>query len=177
MLILVTGGAASGKSEYAERLAVEHPGAKLWYAATMLHDPDDRETTLRIEKHRQRRAGAGFETIELPCGIERLIDIVHPGDTVLLEDLSNLLANEMFMPGRPAFREETITAPLLRLHAEGVTVIIVGNRTAEDLPPDAGPEISRYVTKLQKIQQELAASADRVAELVCGIPLTIRGNR
>ena len=177
MLILVTGGAASGKSEYAERLAAEHPEAKLWYAATMLHDPDDRETTLRIEKHRQRRAGAGFETIELPCGIERLIDIVHPGDTVLLEDLSNLLANEMFMPGRPAFREETITAPLLRLHAEGVTVIIVGNRTAEDLPPDAGPEISRYVTKLQKIQQELAASADRVAELVCGIPLTIRGNR
>lgn len=177
MLILVTGGAASGKSEYAEHLAAELPGSKLWYAATMVHDPDDRETCLRIERHRQRRAGAGFETIELPYEAESLRDIVHPGDTVLLEDLSNLLANEMFTPGRPAFDSERITGPLLKLHKEGVTVIIVGNRIAEDLPPDTSPEIRQYVTELQKIQQELAASADQVVELVCGIPLIIRGDR
>ena len=177
MLILVTGGAASGKSEYAEKLALGIHGSKLLYVAAMCPDPDDRESCLRIEKHRRRRAGTAFETVELPYGIDRLLEIVHEGDTVLLEDLSNLLANEMFTPGRPAFCEELITAPLLRLHEEGAAVIAVGNRIAEDLPSDAGPEIIQYTDRLQKIQQKLAASADRVIELVCGIPLIIKGDR
>ena len=74
MLTLVTGGAASGKSEYAERLAAACDGPRV-YIATMR--PLDKESVARIEKHRAARADRRFSTIEryhdlkglrLPCG-------------------------------------------------------------------------------------------------------------
>ena len=62
MLTLVTGGAASGKSEYAERLAAACDGPRV-YIATMR--PLDKESVARIEKHRAARADRRFSTIEL----------------------------------------------------------------------------------------------------------------
>ncbi|MBQ2568401.1 MAG: bifunctional adenosylcobinamide kinase/adenosylcobinamide-phosphate guanylyltransferase, partial [Clostridia bacterium] len=70
MTTLVIGGAASGKSEYAERLAeTAHAAGRetpLWYIATMAA-PDD-ESRDRVRKHRDRRAGKGYETVECPDG-------------------------------------------------------------------------------------------------------------
>ena len=70
MTTLVTGGAASGKSEYAEHLAeTAHAAGRetpLWYIATMTA-PDD-ESRDRVQKHRDRRAGKGYETVECPDG-------------------------------------------------------------------------------------------------------------
>lgn len=62
MIVLVTGGAASGKSAYAERLALALPGPHA-YVATMRHG--DEETEARIARHREMRAGKGFVTLEL----------------------------------------------------------------------------------------------------------------
>ena len=61
MLSLVIGSAASGKSEFAERLACAGEQPRI-YLATM--QPLDSECRERIEKHRQARAGRGFETVE-----------------------------------------------------------------------------------------------------------------
>ena len=69
MMTLVTGGSGSGKSEYAERLAVAG-GTPRIYVATMI--PWDDEGWRRIEKHRAMRAGKGFETVECYTGLERL---------------------------------------------------------------------------------------------------------
>ena len=69
MLTLVLGGAASGKSEYAERLAVEAGGRK-FYLATM--KPFDAECEARIKKHRAARQKKGFETVEQYTGIAEL---------------------------------------------------------------------------------------------------------
>ena len=65
MLILVTGGSGSGKSEYAENTAValaEKEGLPLYYVATM--KPYGEEGRRRVARHRRLRAGKGFETIE-----------------------------------------------------------------------------------------------------------------
>ena len=79
MLTLVTGGAASGKSEYAERLAAACDGPRV-YIATMR--PLDKESVARIEKHRAARADRRFSTIEryhdlkglrLPCGTNAVL--------------------------------------------------------------------------------------------------------
>ena len=94
MLTLVTGGAGSGKSAFAESL-VTGQGSPRFYIATM--EPYGPESRARIVRHRSLREGKGFITIEKSLS---LADIDLPPEAhVLLEDLSNLLANEMFSPG------------------------------------------------------------------------------
>ena len=95
MIVLVTGGASSGKSAFAERVACALPAPHV-YLATM--QGAGAEAAARIERHRALRAGKGFETVECPNMLESL---AHSGSlpdqgTVLLEDLGNLAANEMF---------------------------------------------------------------------------------
>ena len=94
MLTLVLGGAASGKSAYAESLVLK-TGLPRYYLATM--QVWDAECAARVEKHRKMRAQKQFETLECPLHLDRL---VLPGrGTVLLEDLGNLVANELYSPG------------------------------------------------------------------------------
>ncbi len=215
MLILVTGGAASGKSGYAEKLAVEihaelvkkrgsgtdtdmyvETAPALWYLATMRHDQKDRETEERIKKHRRQRQGKGFTTIEQPDNISAVGNRVRSGDTILLEDLSNLLANELFPQdhndwndtacsdewihndSKETFRlflRKRIIAPILELSRSGIRIVAVGSRIAEDMPSDLDEDTRCYVKELQILQAELGQAADRVVEVVCGIPVIIKG--
>ena len=69
MLTLVLGGAASGKSEYAESLVLRTTGPR-WYLATM--QIWDAECAARVEKHRKMRAAKQFETVECPLHLEKL---------------------------------------------------------------------------------------------------------
>ena len=85
MFTLVIGGAASGKSEYAESLLLGAPGPR-YYLATM-EPMEDAECRARIEKHRRQRAGKGFVTIERGVDLAGLA-LPARGD-VLLEDLGN----------------------------------------------------------------------------------------
>lgn len=205
-LILVTGGAASGKSEYAEKCAVsiyekvmrdvekkasgmphsensteyrQGDAPRLWYAATMHRDEADAETMARIARHRRQREGKGFTTTEQERQIGELKKIVHPGDVILLEDLSNLLANEMYPPeddskmmaDRERWIRETIIRPILELHRQEVSIVAVGNRISEDLPGSWDEGTLSYLYGLQQIQRELGAAADQVVEAVCGIPV------
>lgn len=107
MILLVTGGSASGKSEYAENRALQlakKEQKKLIYLAAMM--PFGEDAAKRIERHRQLRAGKGFETVERYMDIEGLcrgesleaktFRQKAKGAVVLLECMSNLAANEMF---------------------------------------------------------------------------------
>ena len=67
MLILVSGGSASGKSEFAESLVLQSGCDRRYYLATMI--PYDEECRRRISRHRKMRAVKGFETIEVPVGL------------------------------------------------------------------------------------------------------------
>ena len=93
MLTLVLGGAASGKSEYAESLVLRTTGPR-WYLATM--QIWDAECAARVEKHRKMRAAKQFETVECPLHLEKLR--LPARGTALLEDLGNLAANELYDP-------------------------------------------------------------------------------
>ena len=74
MLILVSGGAGSGKSEFAEGLVTFSGLDGRVYLATM--KVWDAESVRRVERHRQMRAGKGFETLECP---ENLAGLTLPG--------------------------------------------------------------------------------------------------
>ena len=74
-LYYITGGAGSGKSEYAEQLAERlhtQLGGPLYYVATMNPAPRDADAAARIAKHQKRRAGRGYTTLECPTDIAQL---------------------------------------------------------------------------------------------------------
>lgn len=165
MLILVTGGSGSGKSEFAENLAVKL-GGQLTYIAAM--KPSDEECEKRIARHRKMRAGKGFDTVERYTDIKNL-DL---RGTVILECVSNLTANEMFSgAGNNAASE--ILDGVRRLANMLDNMIIVTNELSSD-----GIEYDRdtknYMKCLGKINCEIAAEADEVYEVVCGLPNKIK---
>ena len=199
-LFLVTGGAASGKSAFAEELSRRMPReGKLFYVATMHADRTDPETQERILRHRRQRCGKGFETIERERRIAGLTDCLRPGDVILLEDLSNLLANEMFpwweeSEGEPdlfvdesrfredggaafsKFIEERVVKPVIEMYRSGISIVAVDNSITEDVPRDMNFSTALFIAGLMQIQREIGLAADRVYEVVCGIPLSCRSD-
>ena len=96
MLYLVTGGSGSGKSEYAENLAVSLKKENLIYIATMF--PFDDESLKKIERHKIMRKNKGFLTKECYKNLEDIS--IYKNSTVLLDCMSNLVANEMYMENK-----------------------------------------------------------------------------
>lgn len=167
MLTLVIGGSGSGKSAWAENYAASLPGKKL-YLATM--EARDEESLRRVARHRAQRQGLGFETLERPCGLS---DLPLPENaSLLLEDLSNLLANEMFSPAGGGV--EGARAGLLYLAEKSKNLVVVTNEVFSG-GDDYEALTLEYLKNLAHLNRELAARADCVAELVCGLPLFLKG--
>ena len=173
MLILVTGGAASGKSAHAERVLCALAPEKRLYLATM--EPFGAEAAARIGRHRTLRAGKGFETCERPRGLAALA-LETRYDGVLLEDLGNLLSNELFSPDGAGARraEDEILRGVQRIEAQcGVLVVVTNEVFSDGLPyPE---ETVRYIEALGRLNTAFAARAEAVAESVCGILVPLRG--
>jgi adenosylcobinamide kinase/adenosylcobinamide-phosphate guanylyltransferase len=170
MTVLLTGGSACGKSTYAESLAVRL-GGRLWYVAAMR--PFGEESQKRIERHRLMRAEKGFSTIERYTDIRGLT--LPARGTLLLECLCNLCANEIFDPeGAGENAVEAILRGIDRLARQCDHLIVVTN----DVGADGGGYSAltmRYVDALGALNARLASRFDRVLELVCGIPLPLKG--
>lgn len=167
MFILVTGGSGSGKSAYAESEIVKLGEGNRFYLATMMSF--DEESRKRIARHRRMRADKKFETIECYTGLK---NIVLPGDSiVLLECMSNLVANEMFSDEGAG--EHTVKEVLLgvrHLKEQARHLVIVTNEIFSD-GYSYERETERYQEYLGKVNQAMGQMADHVAEVVYGIPL------
>ena len=206
MLLLVIGGSASGKSEYAEARAmaaagkaenIETGGAggKKYYIAAM--KPFGEEAQKRIARHRALRAGKGFETLERYTNLAGLCrerpDLA--GQTVLVECLSNLTANEMFEPdgAGAAGAEDAVVSGLQALAKLAETLVVVtADVFGEGRIPEKGDvqvcSVSttsdggfaedmtmEYVRILGRINARLAQMADEVVEVVYSIPVKQKG--
>ncbi len=170
MLTLVLGGAASGKSEYAEALVLRSALPR-YYLATM--QVWDAECAARVEKHRKMRAAKQFETIECPLHLET-VRFIHRG-TALLEDLGNLTANELYDPaGAGDAAAEHILQGLDSLAAQCENLIVVSNEVFSGGADYAG-DTDRYLLALAQVNNALAARADAVVRVVCGVPVYYKG--
>lgn len=167
MLVLVIGGSGSGKSEYAEQRCVQFGTQQKTYIAAM--EPYDQESFERIARHQKMRSGKGFDTLECYTHLEEA-DIPENG-TVLLECMSNLLANEMFSPaGRKEDTVSLILQGVRRIAERAEFVVIVTNQVFSDgIVYDR--ETERYLQYLGEINNRVAAFADEVIEVVHGIPI------
>ena len=124
MVILVTGGSGSGKSAFAENCVVSLGEQKRIYIATMY--PYDEESRKRVARHRKMRAGKGFETVECYTGLSGVE--VPEGCTVLLECMSNLVANEIFREEGAGERTlEAIERGILGLKNRAANLVVVTN--------------------------------------------------
>ena len=191
MLHIVYGGSASGKSSYAESFAMSLQGeGRLLYIATMYPykwntTEIDPETMQRIERHRAMRADKGFDTVECYRHGEHIV--AKRQDVLLLECMSNLLANEMYLePDSNAGSDmaETmspvsnkIVQALIDLSTRVQELVIVTNDVFSDGGSLTYDESTReYVKNLAEINCALAREAATVTEVVCGIPVIVKKN-
>ena len=176
MLTLVSGGSASGKSEFAESLVLQSGCGERYYLATMI--PFDDECRRRIARHRKMRAQKGFVTIETPVDLaSHLPEGAPQGRCALLECMSNLVANELFSPEQAvdgSAVEEKILAGVQQLCSRCEQVIVVTNELFSDgVRYDEGTQ--RYLAVLGRINCRLAQLADTVYEVAAGIPIRWKG--
>ena len=166
MIVLVTGGSGCGKSTWAERLVETLPRENRVYIATM--QAYDEESRQRVKRHREQRAGKGFLTIEREKDLERAG--IPYGSTVLLEDLVNLTANEMFDGGDVS----RIVPALKNLSRRCRHLVMVTG----DLFSDGAvysDSVQDYLRKLAAINRQAAEMADCVVEVVYSIPVALKG--
>jgi adenosylcobinamide kinase / adenosylcobinamide-phosphate guanylyltransferase len=165
---LVLGGARSGKSSFAERLARE-TGLKRVYVATA--QAFDAEMSERIAKHRADRANDGWRTVEEPIKLAEVIMREAKADTVLLVDcltlwLSNLMLAEL---DGSAMQIELLNA--LR-EAQG-PVVFVSNEVGMGLVPET-PLGRRFRDAQGRLNQAIAARVPHVIFVAAGLPITLK---
>ena len=180
-LILILGGARSGKSDFAELQAAEiSPAGNVVYIATA--QPSDDEMRSRIETHRAERPQQ-WQTIEAPTDVASALTQanVQP-QVVLLDCLTILLSNLMLGPDRQAEHmpppeevEQRVNSELTALldwrqsHPD-VTMVVISNEVGMGLVPTY-PSGRIYRDILGRANQRLAVLADNVYVLVAGIPV------
>lgn len=176
MMTLVIGGSGSGKSTYAEKISVELGGqSNKYYLATM--KVYDKEIQQKVERHRRLRSGKGFLTIEQPIRIQKALEKMEAGSRIaLLECISNLTANEMFAEGEGATANEvaqTVVQGITLLKEQTTHLVVVTNNVFEDgtIYDEA---TMAYIRAMGSINQKLAALADRMVEVIAGIPIMIK---
>ena len=181
MIYLVYGGSGSGKSSFAESLLSGFDSTHKYYIATMKVRPDDADAQKKIARHREMRAGKGFLTIEKTVNLEEITlsagDDENSTSSALLECMSNLCANEMFDAESGIKSQEEVSEKIItginHLTKLFENLVIVTNNIFEDgIEYD---EITRaYMNTLSNINCKLAAMADKVYEVVAGIPLELK---
>lgn len=176
-LILVLGGARSGKSTFAEQKAQELGGERVLYVATA--HAGDEEMQRRIEKHRRERP-AGWQTLEVQRNVgPAVLEYAGEAEVVLLDCLTVLVSNLLIGVDDTIApeAEEKVAAEVNGLIdcAERLSghLIVVSNEVGMGLVP-AYPLGRTYRDLLGWANQALAQQADEVYLLVAGLPLTLK---
>ncbi len=183
-LTLILGGARSGKSAYAQRLAWERGGDRVLYVATA--QASDEEMAARIAAHRAERPSA-WQTLEAPRAVgpavrRWLATAMAPPAVVLVDCLTLLVSNVLVAMGEsldPAQGEMAALAEAEQLLAAvgelaphtgtGLSWIVVSNEVGMGLVPPY-PLGRVYRDALGRVNQQIAAAADEVLLMIAGLP-------
>jgi adenosylcobinamide kinase/adenosylcobinamide-phosphate guanylyltransferase len=168
--ILITGGARSGKSQFAQKLAIEAGGRVLFIATA---EAKDEAMRLRIKAHRESRP-KGWKTLEAPLGVSEIIgQSMGEAETVVIDCITMLVANIMLQGGGEELALKEIKALINQMDKLKATFILVTNEVGLGIVPDN--ELGqRYRDCLGKANQLLAQHADEVYLMVAGIPLKLK---
>jgi adenosylcobinamide kinase/adenosylcobinamide-phosphate guanylyltransferase len=174
---LVTGGARSGKSRYALELAAPYPQRAFVATAEAIDD----EMRDRIRRHRDER-GEFYATVEEPVDLAAALGRLPAGTGVAVVDcLTVWLGNLVYRRGEGNAAAELGDLPevgafLAAVSAPPCSLVLVSNEVGLGVVPENA--LARgYVDLLGRINQEVAARAERVVFLVSGLPLALKGDQ
>ncbi len=168
MIVYVTGGARSGKSAYAERLAAA-PGQPVTYLATA--QALDDEMQARVARHRLDRP-AGWPTVEEPLEAAQALRSAST-PTVLLDCLSLWVSNMLLADWSDAAMLAAADTLLADARARPGLTVLVSNEVGLGIVPD-NALARRYRDVLGWVNQRGAAASDEAYLLVSGLPLQLK---
>ncbi|KNY27994.1 bifunctional adenosylcobinamide kinase/adenosylcobinamide-phosphate guanylyltransferase [Pseudobacteroides cellulosolvens] len=182
-LILVTGGARSGKSAFAEE-KVKGYGHNILYIATAV--PFDDEMKLRIKKHREQRPDI-WETLEAYKDLDLMLpDIVKGKSAVLLDCITVMITNLMFekyrnwddidaskMIGIENYIMTEVEKLISVINKLNVPFVLVTNELGVGLVPE-GASVRMFRDIAGRVNQRFAKASQEVFLCVCGIPMKIK---
>lgn len=169
MIVLISGGSKSGKSDFAQQLALRLSQGKHYYLATML--PADEEDRERIRLHLKSRAGMEFETIEQDRNILKCLEKAQADACFLLDSTTALLLNELY-PDHETWQIDP-TAPqrvaeeIIQLGQRVRNLVVVSDSIYADAQR-YDPETELYRRGLARIDRAVAQIADTVIEANAG---------
>jgi adenosylcobinamide kinase/adenosylcobinamide-phosphate guanylyltransferase len=168
-VLLITGGARSGKSRYAEKRALEL-GRRLLYVATA--EARDPEMAARIAAHRDRR-GDRWTTVEEPWEVAKALSAqVGKVDGALIDCVTLWLSNLMHTRREPAVEDE-VEILIRTVSAFDFAVVFVTNEVGSGIVPD-NPLARRFRDLAGWTNQRLAEVADEAVLMVAGIPTILK---
>jgi adenosylcobinamide kinase/adenosylcobinamide-phosphate guanylyltransferase len=174
MITLILGGARSGKSDLALRLAQEIPGRKAFVATAQALDAEMAE---RIERHQKKR-GADWELFEEPLEVGGLLKLIGPQfDTILVDCLTLWISNRL--AAREGHWEEEDLKGDLELIREagrqaGLRLFLVSNEVGMGVVPD-NVLARAFRDWTGRTHQFLAEAAGVVYFCVAGLPMKLKG--
>ncbi|SDH41062.1 adenosylcobinamide kinase /adenosylcobinamide-phosphate guanylyltransferase [Pseudomonas flavescens] len=170
MQALILGGARSGKSRLAERLA-DQSGLEVIYIATS--QAGDGEMSTRIRRHRDRRP-AHWGLVEEPLRLARVLDEQASTQRCLLVDCLTLWLTNLLLlddDARLVRERDALLACLANLPGQ---LIMVSNETGLGVVP-MGELTRRYVDEAGLLHQAIAERCQRVVFTIAGLPMILKG--
>lgn len=193
MIIFISGGARSGKSSYAEKIALEmHEKTKqqklvdnslsprLYYLATA--EALDQEMAERIKRHQEqrnlnRKTTLSWETIEEPYDITHVLRSCQDGDVVLIDCVTVWLNNVMFRLKQPIeLIQKEVESWINTARDQRLELIIVSNDLNEGMP-SSYCVVQQYIKGLQWIHRLMVTEADQAIQVIAGIPFNWKDKR
>lgn len=180
-IILCSGGARSGKSEFAEQLALSLKGRKAYVATGQAFDDEMKD---RIKKHQLRR-GKKWITFEIPLHLHKNWEqIKNVSDVILIDCLTMFTSNHVFAHGdintqEDSNRIESIILEELRLLLEDInnsndkTVIFVTNEIGLGIVPEN--KLARYFRDITgRVNREVASAANKMYLTISGVTIELK---
>ncbi len=171
-LHLITGGARSGKSEHALRLAEKRGNRRTYVATCPVRDEEMRN---RVERHRRRRRKRDWNTIEERTDLAGAVRRAEQS-LLLIDCLTLWVSNLMEQEGddlTEAEMERRSRAVLEACRDRDASVFVVTNEVGMGVVPH-NPAARRFRDLAGRTNQVFAAEADKVTLMVCGIPTEVK---
>jgi adenosylcobinamide kinase/adenosylcobinamide-phosphate guanylyltransferase len=166
-LTLVLGGAASGKSAFAEGLVTETGQVRIYLATAEAHDT---EMVKKLELHRKRR-GPDWRTVEAPRDLGPALSGATPSEVVLLDCATMWLSNHLLDESDLEQAETALMEALA--HCAAPVVVVSGEVGLSVVPENALAR--RFQTAQGRLNQTLAARANLVVQVIAGLPQILKG--
>jgi adenosylcobinamide kinase/adenosylcobinamide-phosphate guanylyltransferase len=169
--ILILGGARSGKSRYAEELAIASNQQLIYIATATVFDDEMQQ---RVKQHKKDRQSQHWKTVEEPLALANAIQQHDNTGAVILVDCLTMWLNNLFAEQDQTRLATEFSALLECLNTIQGSLIFVSNEVGQGIVP-LGKLSRQFVDESGRLHQQLAQQVDRVVLMVAGLPLVVKG--